>query len=208
VQPGLRGSRRNVESGSDLGNRQVAVEAQRDHDLVLQGKRFKGSANDVALDRLDELVARVERDLVGDVGRRPAPRPPLPVSAAVDDDLVEPGFEPAYVAKRIPRPPRGHERVMGRVLRLGRIPQDRVGQPVGGVEVLIGQRPECRRPVELRPADGGPAGGHVDGLRRSVHDDMTNGRAETFNRWLGQTRGWATRRVRIGCLAPAVAAWR
>ena len=69
---------------------------------------------------------------------------------------------------------------MGRVLGLGGVAQDRPRQAVGLVEVLVGQ-----------PDEGGRAGARLaglcrravcqlDDLGRSVHDDMTPERRETF----------------------------
>jgi hypothetical protein len=69
---------------------------------------------------------------------------------------------------------------VGRVLGLARIVEDRASQAVGGIEMLIGQAPERRGSIDLL---GGPSrlrNGHVDGLRRWAHDDMTTGRSKTF----------------------------
>jgi hypothetical protein len=67
---------------------------------------------------------------------------PQPVAAGVDEDPVEPWLEPRRVSKRRPLPPGLLERVVGGVLRIGRVPQDRPGQAVGGVEVVIGEAQE------------------------------------------------------------------
>jgi hypothetical protein len=69
---------------------------------------------------------------------------------------------------------------VGCIFGIGRIAEDRSSQPVGSIEMLIGQPAERGRSVDLlsRPCSLGD--GHVDGLRRGAHDDMTIEQVETF----------------------------
>ena len=129
--------------------------------------------------RLPELVAGGDRDLGRDVGRLAA-RGPQPVATGVDEDPVEPRLEPRRVAQRRPLPPGLLERVVRRVLGVGRVVQDRAGQAVGGVEMVVGQAHESLGARCRRLDHGGPAVCHLDDLGRSVHDDMTVQRGQTF----------------------------
>ena len=71
---------------------------------------------------------------------------------------------------------------MRRVLGLGGIVQDRPGEAIRLVEVLVGQ-PDKRGPTVARLAEmGGQPLRQVVGLGRSVHDDMTPGQREMFIR--------------------------
>ena len=72
-------------------------------------------------------------------------RPLYAIATRVDQDSVEPLIEARLVSQSVPAPPRLNECVVRRVLRLGRVVQDGARQPVGGVEVLVGQSLKCRR---------------------------------------------------------------
>ena len=125
------------------------------------------------------VVAGREGDLGGDVRRQSARRPQA-IAAGVDQDPVEPRLESCRVAQRLPLAPRLDECVVGRVLRLGLVTQDRPRQAIRLVQMLVGE-----------PGEGGgasrPLAGHqgraicqVDDLGRLPHDDMTVQRPETF----------------------------
>jgi hypothetical protein len=58
--------------------------------------------------------------------------------------------------------------------------EDRASQAVGGIEMLIGQAPERRGSIDLLGGSSRLGDAHVDGLRRSAHDDMTTERSKTF----------------------------
>ena len=93
-----------------------------------------------------------ERELVGDVDGRAPGRSTQPVLAGVHEDPVEPRLESFRVAEGRPLPPRLDERVVGHVLRLGRVAQDHPGEPIGGVQVLVGEPLERRRRGRARTA--------------------------------------------------------
>ena len=82
-----------------------------------------------------------DRDLGRDVGRLPASGSQS-IATGVDEDPVEPWLEPRRVPQRRPLPPGLLERVVGGVLGVGRVAQDRPGQAVGRVEMVIGEAQE------------------------------------------------------------------
>ena len=86
-------------------------------------------------------IAGRERDFVRDVCRLPTGRTKS-VAAGVDEDPVEPRLEPGLVAQRLPLAPGLDEGVVGRVLRLGRVAQDRPSEAVRLVEVFVSQPDE------------------------------------------------------------------
>ena len=122
-------------------HRQVAVVAERDDDSVLGRQSRDGVGQEVAVVRLSEWVTGRDRDLGRDVRGLPA-RGPQPIATRVDEDPVEPWLEPRRVPQRRPLPPGLLERVVRRVLGIGRVAQDRAGQAIGGVEMVIGQAQE------------------------------------------------------------------
>ena len=127
------------------------------------------------------LGREVHHDLVGDVPRLPACGAKT-IAAGVDEDPVEPLVEPGGVPQRRPLPPGLDERVVGRVLRLGRV---RAGSPGPGDRRHRGDRRQgAGRPALARSwlDPDGPAVCHPDDLRRSPHDDMTVQPCETFRR--------------------------
>ena len=163
VEAGLDRPRGMSSRRRDLVDGQVAVVAQRDDDLVVGRQRRDRRPDDVAVLGTAGVVARREGDLGRDVGRLPSPRP-QPVPAGVDEDPVEPWLEPGGVTQGLPLAPGLDERVVRRVLRLGGVAQDRPGQTVGLVEMLVGQ-----------PDEGGGAGTGVAGLgRRGRSNSMTS----------------------------------
>ena len=66
------------------------------------------------------------------------------------------------------------------VLRVSRVMQDRAGQAVGGVEVIVGQTQECLGALGRLLGHGGPDVCHLDDLGRSPHNDMTIERGKIF----------------------------
>jgi hypothetical protein len=62
--------------------------------------------------------------------------------AGVRDDPSQPCVEPIGVAEAMQAAPRGDERLLRRVLRIWRVPQDRVGGPVHGIDLLADQHLE------------------------------------------------------------------
>ena len=93
------------------------------------------------------MVAGREGDLGGDVRRLPAPSSQA-IAAGVDEDPVEPLLEARRVAQRVPLAPCLDECVVGGVLRFGLVTQDRPGQAIRPVQMLVGQ-----------PGEGGGASG-------------------------------------------------
>ena len=161
---------RDVEPPGDLVGREVAVVPQRDDDPVVRRQRREGLLDRVALVGPRVRVGGGERELVRDVDGRARRDDAQPIPAGVDEDPVEPRLESFRVAEGRPLAPRLDERVVGRVLRLGLVAQDHPGEPIGGVEVLVGERLE--RGGRGRPGSGrlGLASGHVDSLACAVHD--------------------------------------
>jgi hypothetical protein len=107
------------------------------------------------------------------------------------------------VAQRRPIPPGLLEGVVCRVLGVRRVAQDRAGQAVGGVEMVVRQAQEGLFALGRRLGHGGPAVCHLDDLGRSPHDDMTIQRGETFTPEfdLGRdgSRNWRTDQLFGGC---------
>jgi hypothetical protein len=68
---------------------------------------------------------------------------------------------------------------VGRVLGLCRITQDRPRESIGRVQVLLGEAREGSSLIDLFGYQRPPVC-HVHDLERLAHDDMTNGRRETF----------------------------
>ena len=132
------------EPARDRLDRQVAVVAKGDDDPVVGRQRRDGVGQDVAVVRLREWVTGRDRDLGRDVRRLPA-RGPQPIAAGVDEDPVEPRLEPRRVAQRRPLPPGLVERVVRGVLGVGRVAQDRAGQAIGRVEMVVGEAQEGLR---------------------------------------------------------------
>jgi hypothetical protein len=126
------------------------------------------------------VIARRDRDLGGDVGRLSACRT-QPVPAGVDEDPVEPRLESGPVTKRVPLAPRLDERVVGRVLRLDRIAEDRPRETVRPVEMLVGQPDEGRVAESAIDDAGACAFCQFECLGTSVHDDMTREACQTFS---------------------------
>jgi hypothetical protein len=122
---------------------------------VVGRQRCDRGADDGAVLRVTDVIARREGDLGRDVRRLPAGGSQA-IAAGVDEDPVEPLLEARRVAQRRPLAPGLDERVVRRVLCLGGIAQDRPGQAIRLVEVLVGQRmkAEARAVVMLATADG------------------------------------------------------
>jgi hypothetical protein len=59
--------------------------------------------------------------------------------------------------------------------------------------MVIGQAHEGRGALGRRLGHGGPALCHLDDLGRSVHDDMTIRRGETFTTGFSRTAPWRVR---------------
>ena len=108
-------------------------------------------------------VARCDRNLGRDVGRLPA-RGAQSIATGVDEDPVEPRLEPRWVSESRPFAPRLLERVVRGVLRVSRVMQDRAGQAIGRVEMVIGQAQEGLGALGWRLDHGGPALCHLDDL--------------------------------------------
>lgn len=176
----MDGPGRDGQPARDLGDRQVTVVAQGHDDSVVWRQRRQGSADDIAVLRLTERVARCERNLSRDVLCLPPGCVSQAITAGVDEDPIEPLIEAPRVAQGRPLAPRLEERIVGRVLSLAGIAEDDSGKAIGGVEVAIGQEREGPTPlgrlVDLR----GPAVGYVDDLGDWNHIDMTIERAKTF----------------------------
>jgi hypothetical protein len=181
MEAGLDGPDWDVEAARDLVDREVAVEAEGDHDPVLRRKRQQRRTQDVPVVCLPVRVTGRDGDLVLDVLCLPARRSLKPVAAGVDQDSVEPGFEARFVTERGPLAPGLDVRVVGGVLRLDWVAQDRAGKAVRPVEMALRQARECRLPaISLLSCDGAAfCHGYLD---RLAHDDMTNERCETFIR--------------------------
>ena len=87
------------------------------------------------------------------------------ITAGVDEDPVEPLIEPRRVTQRRPLPPRLDQRVVGGILRLSRVAQDRASQTIGGVEAI--GRPGAGRPAARSvgcSATTGPTLCHLEDL--------------------------------------------
>ena len=69
---------------------------------------------------------------------------------------------------------------MGDVLRLRRVAQDHPGEPIGGIQVLVGKPLERGCRGRARIGRLGLASGHVDSLACAVHVHKTTVGAETF----------------------------
>ena len=151
VETGLDGPGRDAETLCDVIDGQVAVVAQRDDDLVVRGESCDRSADDVTVLDATAVIAGRERDLGRDVGRQPAGRAQS-VPAGIDEDAVEPRLEPGLIAQRLPFSPRLDEGVVGRVLCLAGVVQDRPREAIRLVEVLVGQ-PDEGRVAESRVRD-------------------------------------------------------
>ena len=132
---------RHVETRRDVLDGQIAVEPQRDDDLVVGRQRRDRRTENVTVLGVPGVVAGRERDLDRDVGRLPA-LGTQSVPTGVDKDPVEPWLEPRRIAQGLPLPPGLHEGIVGGVLRLGRVAQDRARQPVGPIEVLVREADE------------------------------------------------------------------
>src|SRR5688500_7022361 len=140
--------------------------------------------------RLRERIAGRDRDRCRDVASLPALRSKA-VATGVDEDSIEPGLEARRVTEGRPLAPGLLERVVGSILRVGRVAEDRPRQAVGGVEMMVRKAHE-RRPAFAWLGHGWPAFCHLDDLGRSVHDDMTIQRSETFTRG-GIAPSWRTK---------------
>jgi hypothetical protein len=181
-------ARRNAKTPADLIDGQVPVVAKRDHDRVIRGEGRQGGADDVAVMRLPDRVARRDRDLFRDVPGLPAGSSGQPVPTGVDENPVEPRLEAVRIAERRPLAPRLNVGVMRGVLRLRGIPEDRASQAIRGVEVLLRQAREGNSLIDC--GDGRPVVCHVHDLERLAHDDMTNGARETFRRLRFMLEWW------------------
>jgi hypothetical protein len=101
-----------------------------------------------------------------------------PIPARVDEDPMEPPLEQVSIAQGVPLPPGRYERVMGGVLGLIALTEDRMGEPIAGVEVAIRKRPESLG--ALRTCSSADIA-CVHGLRPTrFHAKMTPGGTETF----------------------------
>ena len=63
----------------------------------------------------------------------------------VCDDPVEPTIECRWIAQAGKLPPRGDERVLGRVGRVGIVRQDRPGKPIAAIDPGVDEHRERRR---------------------------------------------------------------
>ena len=168
---------------------QVAEVAKRNDDLVVWRERGQpiSRTSRRAFDRAGRPSARATSVEMSVVCQRDVRS--QAVAADVDEDPIEPGLEPGWIAQRRPPAPGLDERVVRRVLRLDRVAEDGARQTIGGVKMLVGEAQEGGRALARRLGLDGPAVCQLDDLGRSAHDDMTNEPPTTFN----QTRSWPGR---------------
>ena len=92
------------------------------------------------------LRGRVDRAQL-DLDRAPAPAP-QEVETSVDDEAVQPGVEPVGIAESRQLPPGADERLLDRVARELRVPED---EPGGSVQPREGWVDEPREGVRIAP---------------------------------------------------------
>jgi len=166
VQPGLDRPGGDAEAVGDVIDAEVKVEPQRDDDPVIPGQALERAVEDKAVIDAAQPVGGLAVVAFGlDLDDGSAALPAQSVTTRVDQDPLEPGFEPGWIPKRSIPFPRRHDGVVGRVLGLDPVPQDDPGQSIGRVEVLIGQRREGgasiddrRHAFELRGRHSGSIG--------------------------------------------------
>lgn len=144
VEPGLHRPGADPEVHRDLVDSQVAVIAQRDHDSVIGPKPGERAAQRIAVVGLSVDISPAALQCGRQVLSPPACDATNAVSARVDQDSVEPVLERCRVAQRPPLAPCLDKGVVGGVLGLGPVADDRPREPIGGVEVLIRQAAEGR----------------------------------------------------------------
>jgi hypothetical protein len=121
---------------------QVVVAAQDDEHLVV---RIEAVQRLLQVDSVVDgarVVRRRERVLQRDVSGIGSCSTPLPISAGVDDDALEPGIELRVVTKAVPLAPGRDESVVDGILRLEWVTQDHVRKPVAWIEAPLGEAAE------------------------------------------------------------------
>ena len=108
--------------------------------------------------------------------RRPLPRPLRFVVAGVDEDAMDPGFEPLRLPKIRESAPGQHEGILQRVLGQTRVAQDPMGDGVEGITDLVHQDREGLPVARSGPFDEvsihlDPSGDREPGWPRTTHYD-------------------------------------
>jgi len=107
--------------------RKIRPETKDDHDPLVRGQYAEACQNGVPFDERHERVkpgelrAAVDRDEADDVPTTKS------VSAAVDEDPVEPRAEPIRLPQRVERLPGDNEGILDRVLGLMSITEEKPG---------------------------------------------------------------------------------
>lgn len=78
--------------------------------------------------------------------------PTQPILALVHDDALEPLLELVVITETEPAPPGCDESVVRRIAGVGRVAQDRAGQPIGIDDLAIGQPAEAAARSSSRPS--------------------------------------------------------
>jgi hypothetical protein len=139
MQARLHGALANAQTSRDLFDAQVPEEAQRDDHALVWRQLGHGRPQEPAIVHWAVGVNGLEPRLSGEVLGGPSRDAPQPISAGVDQDPIEPMLEQGRVPQGRPLAP-GHDKgVVGRVLSLGALAEDDLGEAVAGVKMLIGE---------------------------------------------------------------------
>ena len=150
VQARLGGSHRDVEGLRDRRGRQAEVVVEHQHRPQLRLEAAEATLELVAVGHVAELVGhRVRQDRRQLDLHRPAPPPAHGVEAGVDGEPVEPGIEALGVTQPGQVAPCPDVRVLDRVPRQLRVPDDEVGD---GLQPRDGRDDEWREGVMVAPA--------------------------------------------------------
>jgi hypothetical protein len=143
MQPRFHCPGRETEPVGDVVDGQVRPEAEDDRYAQVDIQVVDGR-EEVAL--ADQPVVGVDARLIDCLGvDRYEPDDPAasqPIAADVDEDPVEPRLEPCWISERPDPAPCPNERVMGRVLGVIEAAEDEAGEPIGAIELMVGESNE------------------------------------------------------------------
>ena len=139
MQARLHRALANAKPSRDLIDAQVPEEAQRDDHALVWRKLRHGRSQQPAIVHRAVSVRGFEPRLYGEILHGPPRCVAQTISAGVDQDPIEPMLEQRWIPQGRPLAP-GHDKgVVGRVLSLGALAEDDLGEAVAGVKMLIGE---------------------------------------------------------------------
>lgn len=152
MQAGLGGPDGNTECRSRLRQRQLQKEAQDDHSSLLGFEARERTLEKVPIGDLRRHVSNGRLVENGELhlDDPPASSPGL-VEAGIDREAVEPWPEPVRVAQPGQVSPGSHHRILDRVARELRVPQDESGSRVQPRDRRVDERDEGVMIAPLRP---------------------------------------------------------